>query len=75
MYSEVAVQKDLEEVAQLYYGSGVRLNLVTDFLEIYLPLHNQKGFVPFDDNYLSQIRFVLALEFETLSRLFTRSLF
>ena len=75
LYTELAVQKD-KGVAPLYsYGSGIRLNLVTDFLEVYLPVHNQSGFETFDSEYFNRVRVVLALRFETLSRLFTRSLF
>ena len=75
LYTELAVQKD-KGVAPLYsYGSGIRLNLVTDFLEVYLPVHNQSGFETFDSDYFNRVRVVLALRFETLSRLFTRSLF
>ena len=75
MYTEIALRKDLGQNAEIYHGSGIRLNLVPDFLEIYLPVHHQKGYISFTDDYLSKVRFVLALRFETLSRLFTRSLF
>jgi hypothetical protein len=75
MYTEIALQKDLGQNAEIYHGSGIRLNLVPDFLEIYLPVHHHKGYISFSDDYLSKVRFVLALRFETLSRLFTRSLF
>lgn len=75
VYTELGMIKNQQEQARYLYGSGVRLNLVPDYLEVYFPVHSHRGFESFDSNYSNKIRFVLTLEFETLSRLFTRSLF
>jgi len=75
VYTELGYLKNKGEKARYLYGSGLRLNLVPDYLEVYLPVHNHTGFEAFDKDYSSKIRFVLSLEIETLSRLFTRSLF
>lgn len=75
IYTELGLIKNQDQAAQYLYGSGFRLNLVPDYLEIYFPVHSHNGFETFDADYSSKIRFVLTLQFETLSRLFTRSLF
>ncbi len=75
VYTELGYLKNKNENARYLYGSGLRLNLVPDYLEVYFPVHNHTGFETFGKDYSSKIRFVLSLEIETLSRLFTRSLF
>ena len=75
VYTELGYLKSKDEKARFLYGSGLRLNLVPDYLEVYFPVHNHTGFEAFDKDYGSKIRFVLSLEIETISRLFTRSLF
>lgn len=75
VYTELGIIKNQGESARYLYGSGMRLNLVPDYLEVYFPVHSHRGFETFDSDYATKIRFVLTLEFETLSRLFTRSLF
>lgn len=75
VYTELGFLKNKDEKARYLYGSGLRLNLVPDYLEIYFPVHNHTGFETFNKDYSSKIRFVLSLEIETISRLFTRSLF
>lgn len=75
IYTELGLIKNQDQAAQFLYGSGFRLNLVPDYLEIYFPVHSHNGFESLDTDYSTKIRFVLTLQFETLSRLFTRSLF
>ena len=75
VYTELGYLKSKDEKSRFLYGSGLRLNLVPDYLEVYFPVHNHTGFEAFDKDYGSKIRFVLSLEIETISRLFTRSLF
>lgn len=75
IYTELGLIKNQAQTAQFLYGSGFRLNLVPDYLEIYFPVHSHSGFESLDTDYSNKIRFVLTLQFETLSRLFTRSLF
>lgn len=42
-----------------YWGYGIRLAFITDFIEIYLPIQNQSRNFYQEANYLSNIRFVL----------------
>lgn len=45
-----------------YWDYGVRLAILTDFLELYLPMQNQDRNFYSEANYLSNIRFVLDLK-------------
>ena len=45
-----------------YWDYGVRLALLTDFVEVYLPIQNQSRNFYSEANYLSNIRFVLDLD-------------
>jgi len=47
---------------QLYWDYGVRLALLTDFVELYLPIQNQDRNFYSEANYLSNVRFVLDLQ-------------
>jgi hypothetical protein len=54
------------------YDSGIRLNLVTDYFELYFPMYSSNGFEPANGNYSEKIRFVVTLSPSTLLSLFTR---
>jgi len=57
------------------YDSGIRLNLLTDYFELYFPLYSNNGFEPSQPDYAQQIRFVVTLSPRTLLGLFTRKWF
>ncbi len=44
------------------YDSGIRLNFIHDFLEIYFPIQSSNGFEPKFPKYIEKIRFVLTLQ-------------
>ena len=76
LYSDFGVIKNSGTVVRGYYDSGIRLNLLPDFLEIYLPFHSSENQIEINDsNYLSNIRFVIELEPKTLLGLFNRKWF
>lgn len=54
------------------YDSGIRLNFVEDFFELYLPLYSNNGWEFDQNNYDQNIRFIVSLDFGTLFKLFTR---
>ena len=39
------------------YDTGIKLNIIPEFLEFYLPVQSTLGFEPAKDSYLSHIRF------------------
>ena len=62
-------------MARSFYDSGIRINLVPDYLEFYFPIQNSENYVLNDSNYLSNMRFVLTVDINNLKRLFTRRWF
>lgn len=47
---------------KIYYDAGLRISVITDFLEIYFPMVNQGSFVPTEYNYFLNIRFILDID-------------
>ncbi|MFM1879009.1 MAG: hypothetical protein RLZZ241_1875 [Bacteroidota bacterium] len=57
------------------YDAGLRLNLVTDYFELYLPFYSNNGWEISSPNYSERIRFIITLSPKTLTGLFTRKWF
>jgi len=57
---------------QFVYDSGIRLNLVEDYFELYLPVYSNLGWEIGQPNYDEKIRFIVTLSPKTLLKLFTR---
>lgn len=51
---------------QIQYDYGVRVSLLTDFLEIYFPLGYNSQFFPTEPNYGGNIRYVLNLDLDAI---------
>ena len=74
-YAGSAYIKNFNENLTFQYESGIRLNLLTDYFELYLPLYSSLGKEFNQYNYLSKIRFRISVDPSTLSGLFTRRWF
>jgi len=74
-YGDIGLFKNKNVSLQNGYDTGLRLNFIEDYLELYLPIQSSMGFHPNEPNYLKDIRFVLTLDYQNLSRLFTRRWF
>jgi len=61
LYSDFGVLKNKGENMTFKYDTGIRLNLVNNFLEFYFPLQSSNGFEPSFKNYPERIRFVLTI--------------
>lgn len=72
IYGDAGLVKNKYNGAEFLYDSGVRLNLVTDYFELYFPVYSSLGFEPSMGNYSQRIRFVVTLSPGTLLSLFTR---
>lgn len=72
LYGDAGLIKSKNTKTQFVYDSGVRLNLVTDYFELYFPMYSTNGFEPSQGNYSQKIRFVVTLSPSTLISLFTR---
>jgi hypothetical protein len=74
-YAGSAYIKNFNKNLTFQYESGIRLNLLTDYFELYLPLYSSLGKEFNQYNYLSKIRFRISVDPNTLSGLFTRRWF
>lgn len=75
LYGDVGLVKNNGFNEKFVYDSGVRLNLVTDYFELYLPLHSNNGWEVSQPNYGEKIRFIITVDIKTLTGLFTRQWF
>ena len=75
VYGDVGLIKNKSISTQFIYDSGIRLNLVPDYFELYFPVQSTNGFELNQDNYGQKIRFVVTLSPKTLISLFTRKWF
>lgn len=75
VYGDVGFIKNKGKKAIGYFDSGIRLNLVPDYFELYFPLVSSNGWEINQTNYMSKIRFVLSLKSNAIKSLFTRNWF
>lgn len=75
LYGDLGLIKNKSDNARFVYDSGIRLNLVTDYFELYLPLYSNNGWEVAQPDYGEKIRFIVTLSPRTLTRLITRKWF
>ncbi len=75
LYGDAGFMKNKGLNNRFVYDSGVRLNLVTDYFELYFPLYSNNGWEVAQPNYKEKIRFIVTLSPKTLIGLFTRKWF
>ena len=75
LYGDMGFIKNKNENARFVYDSGVRLNLVTDYFELYFPMYSNNGWEVGQPDYGEKIRFIVTLSPRTLISLFTRKWF
>jgi len=71
-YGDVGIVKNRGDNGKLLYDSGIRLSLVQDYFELFLPVYSNLGWEIGEPDYDQRIRFIVALDIGTLIRLFTR---
>ena len=74
-FGDIGMIKNRDMVPKFVYDSGIRLNLVTDYFELYFPVYSSNGWEIGDENYGEKIRFIITFQPETLINLFTRKWF
>ena len=72
VYGDIGLLKNKHQNEKFVYDSGVRLNLVTDYFELYFPVYSNNGWEVAQKNYNEKIRFVVTFSPKTLINLFTR---
>ena len=74
-YADVGFIKNKDVNPKFVYDSGIRLNLVTDYFELFFPIYSNNGWEIGDKNYGEKVRFIITFRPETLINLFTRKWF
>ncbi len=62
IYGDAGFVKNHTKSAYFRYDSGIRLNFIHNFLEIYFPLQSSNGFEPAMPEYFSKIRYILTFD-------------
>ena len=75
LYGDVGLMKNSDSPARFVYDSGIRLNLVTDYFELYFPVYSNNGWEISQDKYNEKIRFIVTFSPKTLINLFNRKWF
>ncbi|OIQ22458.1 MAG: aminopeptidase [Flavobacterium sp. MedPE-SWcel] len=75
VYGDAGMFKNQYRKTKFVYDSGIRLNMLPDYFELYFPVYSSNGFELNDNNYGQKIRFVVTIRPKTLISLFTRKWF
>lgn len=75
IYGDVGLLKSKQTKDRFVYDSGIRLNLVTDYFELYFPVYSTNGWEVSQSQYAEKIRFIAAFSPNALIGLFTRKWF
>ena len=71
-YGDLGTLKNKNQNAKLVYDSGLRINLVEDYFEIYFPVYSNLGWEIAQPQYSQKIRFKFTADFQSLLGLFRR---
>lgn len=71
-YLDLGILKDKDKKSRYFYGTGIRLNLLPDFFELYFPVSSNNGFELSQKSYSKKIRFIVTYNLESLGKLFSR---
>lgn len=71
-YSDVGLVKNKLSNPKFVYDSGIRVNLVTDYFEIYFPVYSNLGWEIGQPHYDQKIRFKFTVDPKSLFGLFRR---
>lgn len=75
MYGDVGLYKNIGQKTKFVFDSGIHLDLVPGYFELFLPVVSTNGFEMGQKNYQEKIRFIITLNPKTLLGLFTRKWF
>ncbi|MBC2840485.1 metalloprotease [Robiginitalea sp. SC105] len=75
VYGDMGFLGNTGESARFVYDAGIRLNLVTDYFELYFPFYSNNGWEISQPEYDTRIRFIITISPRTLTGLFTRKWF
>ncbi|MFB9054045.1 M1 family aminopeptidase [Formosa undariae] len=72
VYGDAGLVKNHGQSPKFVYDTGFRLNLITDYFELYFPVYSNLGWEVSQPQYAEKIRFIVTLSPKTLLGLFTR---
>jgi hypothetical protein len=75
VYGDFGLLKNKFSNPKLFYDSGLRINLVTNYFELYFPVYSNNGWEVSQYKYKEKIRFVITFDPKLLINLFTRKWF
>lgn len=75
IYGDAGFVKNRHTDPHFVYDSGIRLNLVTDYFELYFPVYSSNGWEVGQPHYNEKVRFIITFSPRTLINLFTRKWF
>ena len=75
VYGDIGMMKNKDVSPKFVYDNGIRLNLVTDYFELFFPVYSNNGWEIGQQNYGERIRFIATFRPETIINLFTRKWF
>jgi hypothetical protein len=75
VYGDTGFLKNKNTNPEFVYDCGVRLNLVPDYFEMYLPVYSTNGWEISQNRYNEKIRFVITISPKVLINLFNRKWF
>ena len=66
VYADAGVYKNKNKPTEFIWDSGVKVRVIPDFLEIFLPVQSSLGFEPGFKDYAKRIRYTLVLNLNTI---------
>jgi len=74
-YGDIGFIKNSNITPKFVYDSGIHLNLLADYFELFFPVYSNNGWEITQQNYAEKIRFIVTFSPKTLISLFTRKWF
>ncbi|PWA06326.1 aminopeptidase [Flavobacterium laiguense] len=74
-YADFGFVKNKGQNNAFIYDSGLRLNLVQDYFELFFPVYSSNGFEITQKQYSDKVRFIFIFSPKSLMNLFTRKWF
>lgn len=74
-YGDAGLVKNKYADAKFLYDSGIRLSIINDYFELFLPVYSSEGWEFSGGNYDQKIRFIATLDIRTLVGIFSREWF
>jgi len=72
IYGDWAWKKNKGESVHFYYDSGLRINLVQDYFEVFFPVYSKLGWEITEPDYQERIRLVFTIDIKGLFKMIRR---